>query len=342
MKKISLFALSVSFLVLSGCSPRVASNITKSYAALPAESPIEVFNTKSNLPVKSEVLGNVSVKDSGMSTKCDSATVINKIKDEARKVGGNAVVIEKHTKPSIWGSSCHQMEALVLNVSDFTTLATADNPAVVYVEKNKAKLLPRFTLVGNFGYGWRTNKLDPKLTGDEKDYAKKLMNGPIWDFSANYYFNDTYGLGLVYSAYSSSTNAWGTMTETNQAAKLETKDMITFVGPAFLGRGASSNLKWIFNVQLGIGYIGYTSKATLLNEYEKNSGASVGLSSKIGAEYKFSDNWGIGADLAAVSGVLSSITKDQNGHKTKVNFPKNSKEGLNHLRLSLGLRYYFK
>lgn len=342
MKRISLFALIVSFLVLSGCSPKIASNITKSYAALPAESPVEVFYTKSNLPVKSEVLGNVSVKDSGMSTKCDSSTVINKIKNEARKVGGNAVVIEKHTRPSNWGSSCHQMEALVLNVSDFTELTTANEPTIAYVEKTKVKQLPRFTLAGNFGYGWRTAKLDPKLSGNDREYAKKLMNGPIWDFSANYYFNDTYGLGVVYSAYSSNASAWGTITDTNQAAELKTNSMITFIGPAFLVRGASPNLKWIFNVQLGIGYIGYSLKNTVLNNYEKEYGASVGFSSKIGAEYKLTDSWGIGADLATVSGILNSVTNDLNGHKTTINYNKDAKEGLGHIRLSLGLRYYFK
>lgn len=347
MKKILYGIILLYILIFTNCSPRITSRITTAYEPLPIDAPIQVFNRQTPIPSKAEILGEVKSKDTGFSTNCDSVTIINKIKDEARKAGGNAIVILKHSKPSMWGSSCHQMEATILNVTDLDSMSTegtanlrnaiTDNTETT----KKQRLLPRFSLSLGGGYGWRTAKLADGFSAEEKAFLKKLKNGPVWGASANYYFNDNYGLGLTYSAYSSKHSIGATDTESSQYGELENKDMITFIGPSFLMR-YSSNMKWIFNINIGLGYIGYSSKSSFLNNESKISGASVGLLYELGVEYKFAKNWGIGADFTAISGTLGSFNINENGIKNTKKLSKDEREGLGHIRLSMGIKYYFK
>lgn len=317
--------------LLASCSPKVTSTMAKSYPSLPSETPVKVFY-KEDIPAGSEEIGKVRVSDTGFSTGCDSLTVISKIKNEARKAGGNAVLIIEHKKPSVWGSSCHQMTAMVLNVSDLSapTLAkdnSEESPTPVLL--SESRMLPRFNLAVNGGYGWRTAKLADGIEGLEKDYLKKLMSGFVWNASANYYFNDNYGLGLSYSAYSASTSLYD----------LKSNDLITYVGPAFLMR-FSQNQKWIFNMSLGVGYIGYSSTHKSNGENLKLTGGTVGFETSIGGEYKFSKNWGVGATLSTNSGLLNSMTVNKNGYKQKIDLGKDEKEGLGQIRIAVGFRYY--
>lgn len=354
MKKLILLQGIACALLLSGCAPKITSNLAKTYKPLSVDAPVEVYSAQGKVPVDAEVMGEVSVKDGGATTKCDSLTVINHIKDEARKAGGNAVLILKHTKPSIWGSSCHQMVASVLNVSDFSNLADSEDTeeivegteyqkrlAVANVALKKERLLPRFSLSANIGYGWRTAKTSDALQGWERDYYSKLKRGPVWDLSANYYFNDNYGLGLIYAAFSSGNEEMATNTDTNQSGMLKTDDKINFAGPAFLTRYSMRD-KWMFIGNIGIGYIGYSSKMNFLSDKTTTSGASVGLLYELGVECKISENWGVGAKVSAVSGILNSMTIDRNGSKQHLELSKDEREGLATIRLLLGVRYYFK
>ncbi len=331
MKKLIL--LTPVLCLLASCSPKVTSTMYDFHPSLPPETPVKVFY-KEDLPTGSKEIGQVRVSDTGFSTGCDSLTVISKIKNEARKAGGNAVLITEHKKPSIWGSSCHQMTAMVLTVSDLSapTLAkdnSEESPTPVLL--SESKMLPRFNLAINGGYGWRTAKMADGIDGLEKDYLKKLMSGFVWNASANYYFNDNYGLGLSYSAYSASTSL----------NNLKSNDMITFVGPAFLMR-FSQNQKWIFNMSLGIGYIGYSSTHKSNGDQLKLTGGTVGFETAIGAEYKFSPSWGVGATLSTNSGLLNSITVNENGSERNIKLGKDEKEGLGQIRIAVGFRYYIK
>lgn len=311
--------------------------MTKTYTPLSSDTPIKVFY-KEDIPAESKELGQVRISDSGFSTNCDSLAVINLIKNEARKAGGNAVLVTEHRKPSVFGSSCHQMTAIVLDVSNFPVETLASDDAkedVAPIPKSKTRMLPRFNLAINGGYGWRTAKLVEGLDRLEKDYLKKLMSGPVRNASANYYFNDNYGIGLTYSVYAAS-NSLG-----SESSGIQSNDLITYAGPAFLLR-ASANQKWIFNASLGIGYIGYSSTHKYSGENTKLTGSTIGFETAVGAEYKFSKNWGIGAIISTNSGILHSMTVNENGKKETVNLGLDERESLEQFRLAVGVRYYIK
>jgi hypothetical protein len=126
-----LVSLLGMLLILNACSPKISTSINKNYAVLDYREDVRVFGVEETGPDDAELLGTVKIGDSGFSTNCGLDVVIDKAKTEARKIGGNAIKITKHTPPSIWGSSCHQITADILKVykiEDYTVpVAVADS-----------------------------------------------------------------------------------------------------------------------------------------------------------------------------------------------------------------------
>jgi len=332
-------------LLFTACSPRVGTMATKTYPPLNADSPVVVYLYQTDIPQGTESLGKVKVSDTGVSTKCDSVTVINLIKNEARKIGGNAVCITDHIRPSFWGGSCHQMAAILLKVNDSNqSNRPEDNSVTEFTEVRNTAIkstLPKFKIGANIGYGWRTAKLSSELRGDIRDFYEKMMSGIIWDGSFYYYFNDYYGVGLLYSSYYTSNSIYAQFMPTGETGKLNSKHTITFIGPAFAMRAVTNDQKWIFNLNLGIGYLGYYANETLNSHYLKQDGATVGFLTNLGGEYKFDKHWGVGVDLSLIGGLLRKINIDEDGIKSTYIYKDGLEEGIGQFRLTTGLRYYF-
>ncbi|MCL2327068.1 MAG: hypothetical protein FWC39_01000 [Bacteroidetes bacterium] len=115
--KINVFLIIGSILFLTSCSARLTSSIQKTYAPLDYKEEVRVFNLGEETPPNAEKLGTVKVGDSGFSTNCNYAVVIDKAKTEARKVGGNALKITEYKLPDVM-STCHRITADVLKVDD--------------------------------------------------------------------------------------------------------------------------------------------------------------------------------------------------------------------------------
>jgi hypothetical protein len=349
MKSYFLFALAF-VLMATACSPHIGKVITKTYPAIPSNEPVEIFMDPGEVPSDSESLGVVTIKDSGTTTHCDSLTVIELLKEEVRKVGGNAAVITEHIRPSFWGSSCHQMTGTILRVYDFDSYAvaeSADSAQIVDVKVIKPqRQLSKITLAANIGYGWRTAKLNPDLPQAEKEFYKGTMSGLVTDVSFNYYFNDFYGLGVAYSRYNANQKMYGRMEYEDGGSEngyWKANSSIQFAGPVFLMRMPSTNQKWIFDCNIGVGYVGYSDRETFANNVVKVYGATVGGYFNLGAEYKINKSWAVGLRLSEVVGVLESLTRDTNGQKETIHVDNsNEGEGLGQVQLLMGLRYYLK
>lgn len=122
MKKIIYLLLIFVTSLVSSCSPKVATIVDKGYSPLANTSKVLVLKETDQMPSNTESLGIVKISDSGMSTKCGYNTVIEKAKEEARKIGGNVIKLTEHLKPSIFGSSCHQITAHILKIDNFNQL----------------------------------------------------------------------------------------------------------------------------------------------------------------------------------------------------------------------------
>ena len=83
---------------------------------IPAGEEVKVIGLKDPMPAHAEEIGSVKIGDSGFSTDCGWDIALEKAVNEARKKGGNAIKIIKHTPPNM-GSTCHRITALILRVS---------------------------------------------------------------------------------------------------------------------------------------------------------------------------------------------------------------------------------
>lgn len=123
-RKSYLFIFSISIL-LSSCSPKISTQLYKSYPPLDITQEIKVFALTDSIPVISTQLGTAKVEDSGMTTKCKYDDFIEVAKNEARKVGGNAIKVIEHIPPhsEIRGLAfiyynCHQITVMILKVPE--------------------------------------------------------------------------------------------------------------------------------------------------------------------------------------------------------------------------------
>jgi len=103
-------------LLLSSCSSSISTTLSKHYPPTDYREEVAVIGLKDPMPANAEEIGTVKIGDSGFSTDCGWDVAIEKAVNEARKHGGNAIKIIKHTPPNM-GSTCHRITALILRVS---------------------------------------------------------------------------------------------------------------------------------------------------------------------------------------------------------------------------------
>ncbi len=132
-KKTILVSLTGILLLLSSCSPRISSSISKNYPPLRTNDKVTVIELENQAPAESELLGKVNIGDTGSTTDCNYSKVLEEAKQEARKAGGNAIKITKHDYPNGM-SNCHRITAAIYRVKSFEEPAnvaqTQDNSSV--------------------------------------------------------------------------------------------------------------------------------------------------------------------------------------------------------------------
>ena len=106
------FAWVVALLV-TGCSPKVATEIYHSYPATQADD-VQVFKTGTNRPYSAELLGKVAVKGNGYTAhfSYDQVVALAKLK---RPKWEKRLAITEHKEPTIL-VSCHQIKGEMLRM----------------------------------------------------------------------------------------------------------------------------------------------------------------------------------------------------------------------------------
>lgn len=117
MRASALFAvLSFILISLTGCNPAVHTHIVKSQQPLDEGQPVTVITKEEPLPAGAELLGVVTIGESGFTNNCEYDYVVYLAQKEARAAGANLLQITNHLTPDFW-SSCHQIEANMYAVS---------------------------------------------------------------------------------------------------------------------------------------------------------------------------------------------------------------------------------
>ena len=331
----SLQALAAGALFLTtGCSPSVYTSIQKSYPARIEGSTVLVYDMADSLPEPAEILGSVTVKDSGFSVNCNYAKVMQRAKDETNKIGGNGLHLFWHKEPSALGSSCHRIAAHMLLLPDSVyTASYFDNVAAQNARLAAYGLIPadgtvapgretpkaanNNTLTFNAGYAFITS--DFYLPAGASGNPKQGL-----DINAAYQWTSRIGIGfgLRYSGYFTSVMSEG--------AKLKVR--LHYFAPEFvLRQEAGRNRRWAFHESVGLGYARYTEQMGSLS----GGIGGLGFHVEVGFEYKLTQNVGIGASVGAYGTRFSSMDDAVS------QYDDDQKGGISRISLNGGLRFYF-
>jgi hypothetical protein len=247
---------------------------------------------------------------------------------------------------------------LVMLALWFTNASTQTTDSVVFIEpqsssevvtletypqrQKKERQLPLAALKLDAGYGWRLVEISDELNAYQKDFFSHLMSGFVWDASLDFFLNDMFGIRMTFYQYRASHSDFARDLDTGKQGILDAKDVITYLGPAFVFRLPFAQNSWIFNANAGMGYIEYRGKQTFVNEDAKFYGATVGVQMGAGLEYRILPQLGAGVNMQITSGQILSFDYEKNGVKSTETYEIGEGEGLLQVKLGVGIRYYIK
>ena len=288
-----LFLFVGCFLIFS-CAPSISTQISSTKPALAENLNVKFFDEKDNIPENSIVLGNVRLGDSGLTINCDFETMINIAKSEAKKAGGNAIKITKHILPNFFGSSCHRIEANILEISEKNSTDLVNNIDTDTINKSKIgtnkntisttdNKQTRFIMSSSFGYGYRLAKVASELNKFEQDYINGLKSGYNYDLSLYYRFRSTsnYGFGVKYNVFNVSNKANNVVvtdkiTGFEQFGSISDDIKLSFVGLSYIYDFKNPNSKHEFFMEFALGLIDYKNSSRIINDNYLITGSTFG------------------------------------------------------------------
>jgi Bacterial protein of unknown function (DUF922) len=177
MRKIFVgFSLTI---LLSACSPKLGTHISKPQPALSPYEPVLVFDkTESNND--GIYIGTVKAGDNGFSTHCNYEEVIAELKRLARQNGANVLRITEDKKPDNI-SSCERIKAEIFRVVDFKKYEKAiewsNNRKLVWDDfKGVPDTVSKENVGAETHCGVIFSSYYPSLFGKPKFYVKNIFN----------------------------------------------------------------------------------------------------------------------------------------------------------------------
>lgn len=307
-------------ILLAGCSPQVTTHLIKKYPVSVYPQQVVVYQRGDKLPdsVHSsvEVIGELFIGDTGFTVDCGYDKMISLAKEETSKNGGDAFAIVTYIVPSIWGSSCHQIEGLMFYQNDNTTFdyvyplatVTGEDPLIVETEKPAIK---KNAFYANFGCAFFTSNyiLPIECTGNP-------TLGIDYQLGYEWVGKKGFGFGFKFSEYESSYHY----------NSYKVKVGLTYAAPQFVMKQTIN--RWAFRENYGIGYFSYHEKLVEMNVREVLRG--VGLNISVGVEYMLTPNIGLGIEAGSIYGILE-----------EQHLLEDSSTGNSRVYVDLGLRFCF-
>lgn len=112
MKKL-VFALIV---IVSSCSTSKKVSVLQTHTPFDEKTTVTVISASQKVPDNAKLVGSIKIGDSGFTTKCTYADVVNDATKQARAMGANLIQIIKHKEPNPLTSTCHRIECEVYRV----------------------------------------------------------------------------------------------------------------------------------------------------------------------------------------------------------------------------------
>ncbi|MEO6175774.1 MAG: hypothetical protein ABIP27_11550 [Flavobacterium circumlabens] len=353
--KYFLFLITIAF---CSCSPKIRTSVSEKHEKLDSKSNVIVFNTKAELPANFSTIGTVKIGDTGFTTNCDFATVLEAAKTEARKNGANAFLITEHLYPSMFGSSCHRISADLLRIENTTDYSKPVIDKDSIHSKDRLKLVANeatnyksskssgFLLLANVAQSFRVASSPDGLNSEQKKYMKNLKSGLSYDISAYYLKDDRTGFGLKYNVYKSSgtiRNQQITLDDgINYRGDFSDDITISFIGPSFILTEGKNARVGEANLELAIGYMSYRNNSTIIGSPLKITGSNLGMIAGMGYHFRITPHFLLGAQANFVGGVLRKLKYEYpNGITETIKLEDEEVENLWRIDLAVGAKFRF-
>lgn len=154
------------------CSPKLSTTLNTASNALSENALVVVVDVVNNQDVNAKKVGEVSVRDSGFTSKCSYYENIIEFKKIARAAGANLIKITKHKTPDKW-SSCHRIWGNLYyadNPKDYETKITwrADRKLtwVDFKGKPDTENYPTALALTNSGFGFEPSSFNLFKSGN--------------------------------------------------------------------------------------------------------------------------------------------------------------------------------
>lgn len=192
--------------------------------------------------------------------------------------------------------------------------ATAQQTTAYGVEYQTPKNYKDFRFAIGGGYAYRLGKVEKTGNTAVDDMNKKLRHGFTVDADAQYFFKETWGLGLNANYCSANTSGDNvTIPGIDQSVNYKETQNFLYVGPSFVGRNESDKFLLITNV--GIGPLFFNADMNLNGRNFIGKKTTLGVNAGVAGEYKISSKTGIGLKLSYVMGTIDNM--DVEGQNVK-------------------------
>lgn len=111
MKKLFFTSLIITLFI----SCNTAKNVSVIKQLTPTTEQVNIVGIGQTIASNAILLGSINITDTGFTTKCTYADVIADAIKQAQSMGGNTILIKKHTEPNIW-STCHRLQCEVYSI----------------------------------------------------------------------------------------------------------------------------------------------------------------------------------------------------------------------------------
>lgn len=341
MKKFFLLNFILGIACLLQAAPNVRKIIKKSYPAYSKNMPVLVCPTEQDVPSTAETLGTILITSQPGKNCLDSVSVLETLKRETRKTGGNTLHIKSLRKEE----NCYQMMAVIMRTSEAVlrdSIPEAYADALSPFVSKRQNILSTWRIEAGVGYGCRTASIPDGLTPMMDYFVGQLTSGVSIHTSIDFFPSKYVGIGVMYYTYRAHADMWVSTDLSGGGDPMICRDAINFIAPALLLRYPISS-RWTFDSRLAPGYINYKEKLTLLNNEAKVKGNSIGFHASISTEYKLADCFGVFFTISTTQGWIKNVTAEGTGMtSTDVQLGSNETEALSQLSFGAGFRFHIK
>ncbi len=345
MKRISLFACVLLAVLLTGCAPRVATDLASH--EWPATSPdsVYVFHINERVPQGAQVIGKVKVVDTGFSVGGSYERVMQLAVNATAKNGGNGLKITEHHWPDrhstihrVWGDMLRIPESALAESEEPDTMEYSALQQVLpteeYAEFMEYKAAKQRYEEDRRAFEEQMRKMDEAAKNAPHNIFR-LSAGPSLMTSkyqvGNHLYKSRFGFDICAdydhvwkSGFGFGINYRHNYTSFNEGIKMR----LDYVGPSVVMATPTMNTIRL-DLAFGLGYCHY-GESYANQTYTQNR---MAVTMRVGAELKVARHLALGAQLSAFT---MSMKKPEN-----IELKKDEFYGIEQVGLQVGLRHYF-